>query len=1295
MNKFKKTIKYLAIITGIFIVAFPVLAANVTVPQAPNRYYFLTGADNSALGGAWSATSSILTVSAITAPNIIATSTTATSTFPNLTFTNISIAGDYINDLTGSGLSVVNGALTVSGSTGFSTTSSDYWITTKTTSDIAEGSNLYWTNNRFDTRLAATTTLPNLTTLLGLTDTITTRATTTNATSTNFFATTASTSVFNIGNTLGIASSSPMATVGIQKQDGTNFLCAARGTASGSYCLNFSSAIFHALTNGGLMSYGNSVTDGESKVLQMMYPHQNLSSGGEACLLRGTSVGGFNSIIIGGGTSACKANEYFYVYNSDNNGSTTATGVQAFQIDPTGKAIFGTGATQPGFKLTVNGDTLVYGSTTMNRVIATSTTAFSSLPLLTSTDNITTRATTTNATSTNAFITNLSSTNSSTTNSFSNNGLSIGTTTNPSRSIILQKEDGTTAYQMSRGTVNYQESMFGGVPTFISSAGSLVFGSDLTDATEKITRLRAWGYNTTGALPNCWLANDSRAATNINLYGGVSVGCYGPTEHRFYSSTSTNSTYQEIIGTWNNTGLYIGNGSPSEKMTVQGSTTVASRVTATAFTATSSTATSSIPRIENTVFYMNNDLITDFTGSGLSVVGGALTVTGSASWSTTSADFYINASTTIPTTYKTNTWTGNNTFNGGLTIDALTGVLGAINGVVSATSTPTVANIIATSTTASSSLPLVIGGDISLDNIYAKSSAGLDIHSLSSGKAANFGAGGGTNTTFFGGVNIDGATRLATSLNGAVQATAGVISAGTLPVASGGTGQTSFGQGWLTSDGTTLTSSTSPTVNYITATSTTGTSTFAGSLQVNGGTLTVDAPNNMVGVGTTTPITALTVANNGARNQITMVNTSGSTNQKMWSIGTSRGNLFINSMDDIYATTTRVAIEQEGDFGIGSTSPDAVLTVVNNRNTTANRNLIVFASTTDGTSTTTQFQIAANGNVSIGTTTSNRAKLEIAHSATTPGLMVDAGASGVHLFRVFRSPSNGGVGQGLSLLVANTNPSFCMGTGMSESSTGTTQNCFTRWTAQSALAISTSTTNGLVTGLEAIIVKDTSNNVGIAGTSTPWGSLSINPTIYTPAGQPTFVIGSSTKTDFIVRIGGEVGVGTTSPSGKFAVQGTVFMNGLTTSTAGNAICQTTGGQVVNAGNTTCTTSSRRFKTDIKPIDVGLNEVLKLEPKSYTRKEPTPSMPTGKEVGLIAEQVEEVIPRLVEYEADGKTPRSVNYAEYTAVLTKAIQQLNDKIEGGVETTKKTATDNWQWLAIGLLAAWNIALTIKRK
>jgi hypothetical protein len=44
-----------------------------------------------------------------------ATSTTATSTFPNLSLTNLLFGSDYLTDITGVGLSVSNGALTVSG----------------------------------------------------------------------------------------------------------------------------------------------------------------------------------------------------------------------------------------------------------------------------------------------------------------------------------------------------------------------------------------------------------------------------------------------------------------------------------------------------------------------------------------------------------------------------------------------------------------------------------------------------------------------------------------------------------------------------------------------------------------------------------------------------------------------------------------------------------------------------------------------------------------------------------------------------------------------------------------------------------------------------------------------------------------------------------------------------------------------------------------------------------------------------------------------------------------------------
>lgn len=60
---------------------------------------------------------------------------------------------------------------------------------------------------------------------------------------------------------------------------------------------------------------------------------------------------------------------------------------------------------------------------------------------------------------------------------------------------------------------------------------------------------------------------------------------------------------------------------------------------------------------------------------------------------------------------------------------------------------------------------------------------------------------------------------------------------GTLGVNRGGSGATTFGQGWLYSSGgsNALVASTSPTVNYIVATSTTATSTFANGINLTGG----------------------------------------------------------------------------------------------------------------------------------------------------------------------------------------------------------------------------------------------------------------------------------------------------------------------------------------------------------------------------------------------------------------------------------------------------------------------------
>lgn len=77
-----------------------------------------------------------------------------------------------------------------------------------------------------------------------------------------------------------------------------------------------------------------------------------------------------------------------------------------------------------------------------------------------------------------------------------------------------------------------------------------------------------------------------------------------------------------------------------------------------------------------------------------------------------------------------------------------------------------------TSTTATSTFI-----NAGITNLSALSSAGLIVRSSGNSTIADFGAGGGANATFYGGVNIDGATRLATSLSGILQANTGVVTA--------------------------------------------------------------------------------------------------------------------------------------------------------------------------------------------------------------------------------------------------------------------------------------------------------------------------------------------------------------------------------------------------------------------------------------------------------------------------------------------------------------------------------------
>ncbi|MBI1928173.1 tail fiber domain-containing protein [Candidatus Poribacteria bacterium] len=87
-----------------------------------------------------------------------------------------------------------------------------------------------------------------------------------------------------------------------------------------------------------------------------------------------------------------------------------------------------------------------------------------------------------------------------------------------------------------------------------------------------------------------------------------------------------------------------------------------------------------------------------------------------------------------------------------------------------------------------------------------------------------------------------------------------------------------------------------------------------------------------------------------------------------------------------------------------------------------------------------------------------------------------------------------------------------------------------------------------------------------------------------------------------------------------------------------------------------TYSSRRWKTNIQPIADPLDKIQRLRGVSYDWKK------DGKhDIGLIAEEVGEVIPEVVAYEENGVDAQSVDYARLVAVLIEGMKAQQKQID----------------------------------
>jgi hypothetical protein len=95
---------------------------------------------------------------------------------------------------------------------------------------------------------------------------------------------------------------------------------------------------------------------------------------------------------------------------------------------------------------------------------------------------------------------------------------------------------------------------------------------------------------------------------------------------------------------------------------------------------------------------------------------------------------------------------------------------------------------------------------------------------------------------------------------------------------------------------------------------------------------------------------------------------------------------------------------------------------------------------------------------------------------------------------------------------------------------------------------------------------------------------------------------------------------------------------------------------------TWSASDRRYKTDIIPIDSSLSKVSKLQGVYYNwdrKKWPQKNFSEGKQVGLIAQDVEKVVPEVVNTDKEGY--KSLSYDKLTAVLIEAMKEQQKQIE----------------------------------
>ncbi|OGG49101.1 hypothetical protein A2704_00395 [Candidatus Kaiserbacteria bacterium RIFCSPHIGHO2_01_FULL_54_36b] len=344
--------------------------------------------------------------------------------------------------------------------------------------------------------------------------------------------------------------------------------------------------------------------------------------------------------------------------------------------------------------------------------------------------------------------------------------------------------------------------------------------------------------------------------------------------------------------------------------------------------------------------------------------------------------------------------------------------------------------------------------------------------------------------------------------------------------------------------------------------------------------------------------------------------------------GTWGGNLqFITRPNAGGAALERMRIDNAGNVGIGTTTPETKLNIEGTA-------LSTFTGTTDGhlriqadtgSNQYTVLDFASRSAVSAGS--HGIPKARIGSQVTSSGSYLHFGTSNLYSSGITNTAMtidySGNVG------IGTTSPAVALHVD------GTTA-------ATSRIRITRSGTHA-----EFAVLNGNAIVAGASGIS-----------LYTGSGDISGVTEKVT-----INSTGNVGINDTTPTeGLLTVGGTLYV--LTNTAVGaDPLCWDGAGGSLYGD---CT-SLAQYKENVEDISLGLDAVLALTPREFDWRE---DFGGEHDLGFIAEEIVAVSPLLARYDNETGELQGVKYERLTALLAKAIQELNLKFEDLATTTPAT-------------------------